>query len=155
VLLFTTIFQFTVSVALLIATLVVQKQVRFALQTAFREFNVEDVIKVQLNAQLGRQLYTFIQELESNPGVLDVTAGQMNPINEDYKTNIDWPGRDPATPQLVRYSICFPNFPAFFGHQIVYGRLYSDSSAWQICPGTWSTRLPASCLEKIIRWATE
>jgi putative ABC transport system permease protein len=127
VLLFTTIFQFTVSVALLISTLVVQKQVRFALQTA-PGVQVEDVIKVQLNAQLGRQLYTFIQELESNSGVLDVTAGQMNPINEDYKTNIDWPGRDPATSQLVRYSICFPNFPAFFGHQIVYGRLYSDSS---------------------------
>jgi ABC-type antimicrobial peptide transport system permease subunit len=128
VLLITTILQFTVSVALLISTLVVQKQVRYALNTP-PGVNVEDVIKVQLNAQVGRQLYTFMQELESNPGVLDVTAGQKNPINEDYKTNIDWPGRDPATPRLVRYSICFPNFPSFFGHDIVYGRLFSDSSA--------------------------
>jgi len=127
VLLFTTIFQFTVSVALLIATLVVQKQVRFALHTP-PGVNVENVIQVQLNSQLGSQMYSFIQEVESHPGVLDVTAGQMNPINEDYKTNIDWPGRDPATSRLVRYSICFPDFPSFFGHEIVYGRLFSDSS---------------------------
>jgi ABC-type antimicrobial peptide transport system permease subunit len=59
--------------------------------------------------------------------VIDVTAGQKNPINEDNKTNIDWPGRDPASFPLVRYSICFSNFPEFFGHEIKYGRLYSDT----------------------------
>lgn len=128
VLLITTIFQFTVSVGLLISTLVVQKQVKFARHTP-SGLKVEDVIKVQLNAQLGRQLYSFLQEAESHPGVMDITAGQMNPVNEDYKTNIDWPGRDPAANPLVRYSICLSNFPSFFGHEIVYGRLYNDSSA--------------------------
>ncbi len=128
VLLLTTIFQFTVSIALLIATMVVMKQVQFAKHTP-PGVNVDNVIKVQLNPQLGRQLYSFIQEAESYPGVLDITAGQQNPVNEDSKTNIDWPNRDPATPQLVRYSICFSNFPEFFGHEIIYGRHYSDSSS--------------------------
>ncbi|MCK5068207.1 MAG: ABC transporter permease, partial [Bacteroidales bacterium] len=128
VLLVTTIFQFTVSVCLLISTLAVLKQVKFAKYTP-PGVNVKDVIKVQLNPQLGRQLYGFIQETESLPGVTEITAGQMNPINEDSKTNIEWPGRDPATQPLVRYSICFSNFPSFFGHEIIYGRLYSDSSS--------------------------
>jgi len=127
VLLLTTIFQFTVSIALLIATMVVMKQVQYARHTP-TGLDVDNVIKVQLNPQLSRQLFSFIQEAESNPGVLHVTAGQANPVNEDSKTNIDWPNRDPATPRLVRYTICFSNFPEFFGHEIIYGRLYSDSS---------------------------
>ena len=127
VLLGTTIFQFTVSVALLIASMVVQKQVEFA-RHAPTGVELEDVIKVQLNPQLGRQLNSFIQEAEANPEVLDITSGQNNPANEDYKTNIEWPGRDPASPTLFRYSICFANFPSFFGHEILYGRDYSDSS---------------------------
>jgi len=126
-LLVTTIFQFTVSVCLLISTMAVLKQVRYAKQVP-PGVNVEDVIKVELNPQLGRQFNTFIQEAESHPGVLEITAGQKNPINEDYKTNIDWPGRDPATNPLVRYSICFANYPSFFGHEIIHGRLYSDSA---------------------------
>lgn len=127
VLLFTTIFQFTVSVCLLISTMAVLKQVKYAKHVP-PGVNVEDVIKVELNPQLGRQFNTFIQEVEAHSGVLEVTAGQKNPINEDYKTNIEWPGRDPSIDPLVRYTICLPNFPSFFGHEIVYGRLYSDSS---------------------------
>ena len=68
-----------------------------------------------------------MEEIKVNPAVMDVTAGEQNPINEDYKTNIDWPGRDPDTFPLVRYSICFSNFPSFFGHEIMYGRLFSDT----------------------------
>jgi hypothetical protein len=106
--------------------MVVIRQVQYAKKTPVG-VNVEHVIKVPLNQQLGNQLYSFIEELEAHSSVKEVTAGQKNPINEDYKTNIDWVGRDPATHPLVRYSICFSNFPSFFGHEIIYGRLYSDS----------------------------
>jgi len=126
VLLVTTIFQFTVSVCLLICTMVVLRQVQFAKNTP-PGINVDQVIKLPLNPQIGSQLMSFFNEVESHQGVLEVTAGQKNPINEDYKTNIDWPGRDPDSFPLVRYSICFSNFPSFFGHEIKYGRLYSDT----------------------------
>ncbi|MEA3462927.1 MAG: ABC transporter permease [Bacteroidota bacterium] len=126
VLLVTTILQFTISICLLISTMVVIRQVQYAKKTP-PGVNVENVIKVPLNPQLDRQLHSFMNEIKDHSAVMDVTAGQMNPINEDYKTNIDWPGRDPATHPLVRYSICFSNFPTFFGHEIIYGRLYSDT----------------------------
>jgi ABC-type antimicrobial peptide transport system permease subunit len=126
VLLVTTILQFSISVCLLIATMVVIRQVRYAKDIP-TGLHVEHVIKVPLNPQLGQQFYSFIDEIESHTAVLEVTAGQKNPINEDYKTNIDWEGRDPDTHPLVRYSICLSNFPAFFGHEIIYGRLYSDT----------------------------
>jgi len=126
VLLVTTILQFSISICLLISTLVVIRQVRFAKEIP-TGMNVENVIKVPLNPQLGQQFYSFIDEIESHASVVEVTAGQKNPINEDYKTNIDWAGRDPDTHPLVRYSICLSNFPAFFGHEIIYGRLYSDT----------------------------
>jgi len=127
VLLITTILQFTISISLLISTMVVIKQVQFAKNTP-PGVDVEHVIQVPLNQQLGNQLASFINEAEAHSAVEEITAGQLNPINEDYKTNIDWTGRDPDTHPLVRYSICLPNFPAFFGHEIIYGRLYSDSS---------------------------
>jgi ABC-type antimicrobial peptide transport system permease subunit len=126
VLLITTIFQFSISICLLISTMVVIRQVRYAKDIP-TGMNVENVIKVPLNPQLGQRFDSFIDEIESHAAVLEVTAGQKNPINEDYKTNIDWVGRDPDTYPLVRYSICLYNFPAFFGHEIIYGRLYSDS----------------------------
>ncbi len=126
VLVITTILQFTISICLLISTMVVIKQVQFSKRIP-PGVNVEHVIKVPLNPQLGSQLSTFINEVETHSAVLEVTAGQMNPINEDYKTSIDWTGRDPDTHPLVRYSICFSNFPSFFGHEIIYGRLFSDS----------------------------
>jgi ABC-type antimicrobial peptide transport system permease subunit len=128
VLLLTTIFQFTVSVSLLICTMVVLRQISFAKNTP-PGVDVEEVIKVPLNPQIGQAMLSFFNEIKSHQGVIEVTAGQKNPINEDYKTNIDWPGRDPASFPLVRYSICFSNFPAFFGHEIKYGRLYSDTIA--------------------------
>ena len=126
VLVITTILQFTISICLLISTMVVIKQVQFAKRIP-PGVNVEHVIKVPLNPQLSSQMLSFIDEAETHSAVLEVTAGQMNPINEDYKTYIDWTGRDPATQPLVRYSICFSNFPSFFGHEIIYGRLFSDS----------------------------
>lgn len=127
VLLATTILQFTISICLLISTMAMIKQVRFA-KLMPSGVNVENVIKVPLNPQIGRQLFSFMDEIKSYQGVMDITAGQKNPINEDYKTNIDWPGRDPSTFPLVRYSICFRNFPSFFGYEILYGRLYSEDN---------------------------
>ena len=126
VLLVTTILQFTISICLLISTMVVIKQVQYAKKIP-PGVNVENVIKIPLNPQLGEQLFSYIDELESHSAVIEITAGQKNPINEDYKTTIDWPGRDPDTFPLFRYSICFSNFPSFFGHEIIYGRLYSDT----------------------------
>jgi len=126
VLLVTTILQFSISICLLISTMVVIRQVRYAKEIP-TGVDVEQVIKVPLNPQLGGQLLSFMNEIETHSAVLEVTAGQMNPINEDYKTNIDWPGRDPDTYPLVRYSICSSNFPSFFGHEIIYGRLYADT----------------------------
>lgn len=126
VLLVTTILQFSISICLLISTMVVIRQVRYAKEIP-PGINVEGVIKVPMNPQLAQQFYSFIDELKSHTSIQDVTAGQKNPINEDYKTNIDWVGRDPATHPLVRYTICMSNFPEFFGHEIIYGRLYSDT----------------------------
>jgi putative ABC transport system permease protein len=126
VLLLTTILQFTISICLLISTMVVMHQVQYA-KNISPGIQVDNVIKVPLNPQIGTQLFAFIEEVESHPGILAVTAGQKNPINEDYKTNIDWTGRDPDTNPLVRYTICFSNFPEFFGHEILYGRVFTDS----------------------------
>jgi hypothetical protein len=127
ILLVTTIFQFTVSICLIISTMLVIHQIRYARNTP-PGIDVDHVIKIPLNRQIGFRLFEFFNELEANPGVLGTTAGQANPINEDYKTNIDWPGRDPAGNRLVRYSICLPDFTAFFGHEIIHGRLFSDST---------------------------
>lgn len=126
VLLVTTILQFSISICLLISTMVVIKQVRFAKDVP-TGVDVEHVIKVPMNPQLGQQFYSFIDEMKTHASVIEITAGQKNPINEDYKTNIDWVGRDPDTHPLVRYTICISNFPEFFGHEIIYGRLFSDS----------------------------
>ena len=63
-LLISTIFQFTISVTLLISTLVVIRQVRFARETP-PGVNIEQVIKIEMNPQIAQKLFAFFDELES------------------------------------------------------------------------------------------
>lgn len=121
----TTLLQFTISVSLIISSIVVMKQVQFA-RTLPPGLDVENVIKVPLNPRIGMNLSGFFDKLESHPGILETTAGQANPVNEESKTNVDWPNRNPDTYPLVRFSIGLPDFPAFFKHEILLGRLFRD-----------------------------
>jgi len=123
--LITTIFQFTLSIALMISTLVVIYQVRYTTQ-ADLGFSVKNIVAIPMNQGIGSNFQVFLARLESHPDIEIATAGQSYPYNEDYKTNIDWATKENQSMGLCRYSICLNNYLDLFNMQIVSGRGYSN-----------------------------
>ncbi|MFN2127918.1 MAG: ABC transporter permease, partial [Anaerolineales bacterium] len=123
--LFTIILQFTLSIALMISTLVVIKQVRYA-SGAPLGFSVKNTVSIPLNEGIGNHFLDFLARLEQHPDIEMVTAGQSYPFNEDYKTSIDWSLKEDPALGLCRYSICLHNYPALFDMEIIEGRNFSE-----------------------------
>ena len=68
-------------------------------------FKTDYVLSVPINGNLLFGYNSYKNELLRNPGVLNVTAGQGAPFNEDYKSGAEWDGKDPQMVPVIRYSI--------------------------------------------------
>jgi putative ABC transport system permease protein len=66
------VFQFTLSIALIIGTLAINRQLHF-MQNKKLGFNKEQVLVVKKTDDLGKQVQTFKQELLSNPDIVAVS----------------------------------------------------------------------------------
>jgi putative ABC transport system permease protein len=126
IILVSTIFQFTLAIALLISTLIVIRQVRFSSQSDLG-FSINNVISVRMNSGIGNNFNAFLERLESHPEIEIATAGQAYPFDEDYKTGgLGWALKESQTKDLWRYTLCRDNYLDAFKFRIVNGRGYSD-----------------------------
>ncbi len=113
--------QFAISVFLIICTVTIFKQLNF-IQNRPLGFSTDNVIKIPINKNLLYGFDKYKNILAQNPGVLQVTAGQSVPYNEDYKTGgIKWDGKDSQFSPLMRYSISLHNYLETFGMEIIAG----------------------------------
>jgi putative ABC transport system permease protein len=130
------IFQFTISIILLIGTMVIQKQMNFILNKKIG-FDKEQVLLLQGTGTLGTQVGAFANELREAPQVVEVTTGDYLPVRGSKRNgNGFWnEGRkntDPAvSSQFWRVD---PYYVNTLGLKIVEGRdfnrdIASDSSA--------------------------
>ncbi len=124
VILITTIVQFTLAIALMISTLVVIHQVRYATEID-PGFSVDNVVSIPMNQGIGENLPGFLERLESHPDIEMASAGQAPPFHEDYKTNLDWENKEDERVGLFRFSICLNTYPDIFAMQIMEGRMFS------------------------------
>jgi putative ABC transport system permease protein len=130
------IFQFTISIMLLIGTLVIQKQMNFILNKKIG-FDKEQVLLIQGTGTLGSQVVAFADALREAPQVVEVSTGDYLPVRGSKRNgNGFWnEGRksiDPAvSSQFWRVDQFYLNT---LGIKLVEGRnfnrdLASDSSA--------------------------
>jgi putative ABC transport system permease protein len=120
----TVVGQFAISIFLIACTVMVFKQLNF-MRNQPLGFRMDHVIKIPVNEPLLRQFMNLKSDLQSHPGILNVTAGQSVPYDDDYKTSVDWDGKDPDLVSLVRYSITQIDYIETFGMEIVAGRSFS------------------------------
>jgi putative ABC transport system permease protein len=126
VILVSAIFQFTLSIALLISTLLVIRQIRFTSESDLG-FSIDNVICVRMNNGIGNNFRAFLERLESHPEIEIATAGRAYPFDEDYKTGgLEWATKESQSTDLWRYTLCLNNYPDAFKFQIVNGRKYSN-----------------------------
>jgi putative ABC transport system permease protein len=117
--------QFTASVLLIAGTIVVYRQLSF-MRNRPLGLRTDHVIQIPLNKAVLNRLPALEAELKARPGILNVTAGQAVPYNDDRKTSgVEWPGKDPDFVPNIRYSLVRPDYLETFGIEILEGRSYS------------------------------
>ena len=120
----TVVGQFTISVFLILGTAVIFKQLGYSRSRPLG-FQTDHILRIPLNPYLLGRYEPLKNDLAALPGVLNVTASQAAPYNDDYKTGIEWDGKDPDFVPNVRYTITKMGYIETFGMEIVKGRSYS------------------------------
>ncbi|MFC5407917.1 ABC transporter permease [Larkinella bovis] len=98
------IFQFALSMLLMIGTMVVYRQIDF-IQTKNLGFDRAGMVYVSSEGELAEKYETFKQELLRKPGIQSVTFMDGTPTNGFGSTgNVQWPGKDPTTNIQFQFS---------------------------------------------------
>jgi len=122
--------QFTVSVALIIGTLVIFRQIQFARSLPLG-YAQRGLIEVSINTpELVTHAAVIRTELLQSGAVVDVAASSC-PMTMQYggTTNIDWRGKDPSQKPLVISNEVTYEFGRTVGWQVKEGRDFSRAFA--------------------------
>ena len=91
------VFQFVLSMVLIIGTIVISKQVAF-IQTRNLGYDRENLIYVPVEGNLITIYETWKEEALKMPGIQSISRVSDDPTNFDSQTNsVDWEGRSPNT----------------------------------------------------------
>lgn len=97
------VMQFILSSVLIIATIVVSKQINF-IQTRNLGYDREDLVYIPIEGDLGAKYDIFKNEAMSMPGIKSVSQMSNNPTFIDNSTiGVTWEGKDPNN------TVAFPN----------------------------------------------
>ncbi|GAB4019731.1 ABC transporter permease [Spirosoma migulaei] len=98
------VFQFALSILLIIGTIIVYRQIDF-IQTKNLGFDRERMLYVSSEGELGTKYNTFKEELLQMPGIQSVTKMDGTPTNGFGSTgNVQWPGKDPKASIQFQFS---------------------------------------------------
>ena len=90
------VFQFVLSIVLIIGTIVVSRQISY-IQHADLGFDRDNLVYIPMEGDLGGKYTVFRQEAARIPGVKDIAAIQDRPVHigRDITGSLDWTGKDP------------------------------------------------------------
>jgi putative ABC transport system permease protein len=91
------VFQFIISIVLVIGTIVVSRQVSF-IQHRNIGYDREDLVYLPIEGELSKRYRVFKEEAQRLPGIQSVSSISDDPSFLDSQTNeVDWDGRAPKT----------------------------------------------------------
>jgi putative ABC transport system permease protein len=91
------VFQFTLSITLIISTLVIYQQTQY-IQTKNLGVDRENIIIQSLEGDLIKNFKSYKNELMQSAGIQSVTTATQLPISVGNSTvGVEWPGKDPKT----------------------------------------------------------
>ncbi len=119
------ILQFTLSITLIIATIILRQQLNYS-QSKDLGFVKENVISINIDGDKKTNYEAFRQELLRSPQILGITASSHRPTNIGSNAGgIDWDGKDPDQTLVVSVSAVDYDYPETMRIQIVAGRSFS------------------------------
>jgi putative ABC transport system permease protein len=119
------VFQFFISVGLIISTIVVYQQMKF-IQSKDLGYNKEQLITIQNSYVLGRNEQVFKQQMLQDPRIVSATASMYKPAGpSNYNNALAYPqGNDNLIVDGVDYHVDEEYIPTL-GMQIIAGRNFS------------------------------
>jgi ABC-type antimicrobial peptide transport system permease subunit len=123
------IFQFTLSIILIVGTIVISRQVNY-IQSVNLGYDRENLIFVPLQGDLGTRFDLFKRLITTMPGIQHVSRMSHTPTDIRNGTGgVDWEGKDPSSMlQFTQASVGF-DFTKTMDIEIIEGRDYSDHYA--------------------------
>ncbi|MCW5911662.1 MAG: ABC transporter permease [Cyclobacteriaceae bacterium] len=126
------IFQFAVSVMLIVAVLVVNRQVEF-IHSKNLGYSKDNIIHfVTKGNVLAKGYEPFLNEIKKIPGVVNAANYQSNLVTKDRKvsvTNVSWEGKSPNDIVEFKYLVAGYDFIETLGVALAEGRSFSREFA--------------------------
>lgn len=125
------VFQFTISIVLIISVLVVYKQIEFT-QNKNLGYKKENILIVDRNGQLqdDRKLKTFIGEMQNLPGIeIAASSGHDMTGHNGGTYGVSWPGKDPEDRTEFERMPITHGMMEVLGIEMKEGRTFSEKFA--------------------------
>ncbi|PWT97425.1 MAG: hypothetical protein C5B52_13760 [Bacteroidetes bacterium] len=119
------VFQFMLSIVLIIGTIVIRNQVNY-IQTMNLGYDRENLIYVPLEGDLINKYAIFKNNLLNQPGIKDISRITDNPTHIDNGTGgVNWPGKDPGSDIEFTQSAVGYDFVKTMNLKLTAGRDFS------------------------------
>jgi putative ABC transport system permease protein len=122
------IFQFAISMLLIIGTAVIYKQINYVMNKDLG-LDKENLVAISMKGDLPTRLKTYKTELARVPGVKEITTVSGSPINYGRSTSsANWEGKDPAEGYEVNVIITDEDFIETMGMKMISGRDFMEQA---------------------------
>jgi ABC-type antimicrobial peptide transport system permease subunit len=124
------VFQFAISVILIISTLVIGYQMRFVRQKSLG-YNKSYVFTVQLPNEALNHINAIKNDLDAQPGILSVANSDIDDITniENFTGDLDWQGKPANSGLLITRACVGKNFIPTMKIQFIEGGNFSGTPA--------------------------
>lgn len=120
------VFQFFLSVILIVSVLVIYRQIEFV-QTKNLGYNKDHLIRFSLEGKAEQNRETFLNELRRIPGVVNVSSMGHSLIGRNNNTSgLDWKGKDPNDVILFENIAADYGLIETLGIEMAEGRAFSE-----------------------------
>ena len=144
------IFQFTLSVFLIIGTVVIYKQLIF-MRNIDLGFNKEHILYIYLRGDIKNNYYTLKEELLKNPEVTGVSATMHTPTHIGSNSGgANWEGKDPELHTLIGFSAVDFDYIETLQIDILAGRSFSKDYSTDLATDSTGTFLVNEEVVKIM-----
>jgi putative ABC transport system permease protein len=123
------VFQFILSIILIIGTIVVKKQVNY-IQTMNLGYDRENLIYIPLEGDLTDKYELFKEQAQNMAGIQNITRMTQNPTQIENGTGgVQWEGKDPNSGIEFTWSMVGYDFTKTLHAQMMQGRDFSKDFA--------------------------
>jgi len=124
------VFQFTVSIALIIGTLIVYRQIQFVKNRPVG-YSREGLLQIQMTSNDFQGKYEVLSSGLKHTGVVSQMTESSSPVTGNWSNSggFDWKGKDPAAESDFAVVSVTPEYGSTVGFQLVDGRDFSRDYA--------------------------